>query len=103
MNEAASGPLPEQRLLRSQTRRLLEAKIDQLPDTFRTVFVLRAVEEMTVEEVSGCLDIPCATVRTRYFRARALLRKALEREMAADLGGAFSFAGDRCDRIVAGV
>ncbi|MBO1111220.1 RNA polymerase sigma factor [Bordetella petrii] len=103
MYEAASGPLPEQIVLQAQTRRLLESRIDQLPDTFRTVFMLRAVEEMTVEEVADCLDIPCATVRTRYFRARALLRKALERDMAAGLGGAFSFAGDRCDRIVAAV
>jgi len=103
MVEAAIGSLPEQFVLRAQTRELLEYQIDQLPDAFRTVFMLRAVEEMTVDEVADCLDIPSATVRTRYFRARALLRKALEREMSAELNGAFSFAGDRCDRIVAAV
>jgi len=103
MYEAASGLPPEQFVLQAQTRKLLESKIDQLPDSFRMVFVLRAVEEMSVEEVADCLDIPGATVRTRYFRARALLRKALEREMADGLNSAFSFAGDRCDRIVAAV
>lgn len=94
---------PEQAALRKETRRLLEARIDQLPDAFRTVFVLRALEEMSVEEAAVCLDIPEATVRTRYFRARGLLREALAREIDFSLESAFSFAGDRCDRIVAGV
>jgi RNA polymerase sigma-70 factor (ECF subfamily) len=58
---------------------------------------------MTVEEVAGCLEIPEATVRTRFFRARSLLRAALSREMDFALEEVFSFAGARCDRIVAGV
>lgn len=94
---------PEQAALRKETRRLLETKIDQLPDAFRTVFVLRALEEMSVEEAAICLDIPEATVRTRYFRARGLLREALAREIDFSFESAFSFAGDRCDRIVAGM
>lgn len=102
MNEV-SPEQPEHAALRKETRRLLEAKIDQLPDAFRTVFVLRALEEMSVEEAAVCLDIPEATVRTRYFRARGLLREALAREIDFSFESAFSFAGDRCDRIVAGV
>jgi len=94
---------PEHATLRAETRHLIEAKINQLPDVFRTVFVLRAIEEMTVTETAVCLDIPEATVRTRYFRAKGLLREALAREIDFSLGEAFSFAGDRCDRIVAGV
>lgn len=94
---------PEQALLRSEARRLIEQKIDQLPDAFRTVFVLRALEEMTVEETAACLDIPEATVRTRYFRARGLLREALSRELDVALEDAFAFDGARCDRIVANV
>jgi RNA polymerase sigma-70 factor (ECF subfamily) len=94
---------PEQALLRSQARRLIERKIDGLPDAFRTVFVLRALEEMTVEETAACLDIPQATVRTRYFRARGLLREALSRELDVALEDAFAFDGARCDRIVANV
>jgi RNA polymerase sigma-70 factor (ECF subfamily) len=97
---------PEQQessALRAETRRLIEDKINRLPDAFRTVFVLRAVEEMSVEETAVCLGIPEATVRTRYFRAKGLLREALAREIDFTLGEAFSFAGDRCDRIVAGV
>ena len=94
---------PERALLRSETRRMLEKKIDALPDAFRTVFVLRAIEEMTVEEAAACLGIPQATVRTRYFRAKGLLREALAREIDFASEDAFAFAGARCDRIVAGV
>ena len=94
---------PEQDTLRAETRRLLEYKIDELPETFRAVFVLRALEEMTVEETAAALGIPEATVRTRFFRARGLLREALAREIDFVTEDAFAFDGARCDRIVAGV
>ena len=94
---------PERETQRAEVRRIMERKIDELPDAFRTVFVLRAVEEMTVEEVAASLDIPEATVRTRFFRARALLRESLAREMDLATDDAFAFAGERCDRITAGV
>jgi RNA polymerase sigma-70 factor, ECF subfamily len=94
---------PDSAAMRAETRRLLERKIDELPEAFRTVFVLRALEEMTVEEVSAVLGIPEATVRTRYFRSRSMLRETLSRELDFTLEEAFSFDGERCDRIVAGV
>jgi len=94
---------PERAAERAQSRRLIEARIDALPEAFRAVFVLRAVEELSVEETAAALGIPAATVRTRYFRARALLREALAREMDLALEDAFAFAGARCDRIVARV
>ncbi len=99
----ATPEQPEHAALRAETRRLLERKIDALPDAFRTVFVLRALEELSVEETAASLGIAEATVRTRYFRAKGLLREALAREIDTTLGDAFSFAGARCDRIVAGV
>ena len=102
MNEATTEE-PERAALQAEARRLLEARIDKLPDAFRTVFVLRALEEMTVEEAAASLGINEATVRSRFFRARALLREGLAREIDFALDRAFSFAGDRCDRIVAGV
>ena len=102
MNETAPEQ-PEHAALRAETRRLLETKIDALPEAFRTVFVLRALEELTVEETAASLGIPAATVRTRYFRAKGLLREALAREIDFAYGDAFAFAGGRCDRIVAGV
>lgn len=88
---------------RAEVRRLLERRIDELPVAFRTVFVLREIEELSVDEASECLGIPPATVRTRLFRARALLREALARELDVATGDVFPFAGQRCDRIVAAV
>jgi RNA polymerase sigma-70 factor (ECF subfamily) len=93
---------PDAAAMRAELRRMLERRIDALPDQFRAVFVLRDVEEMSVEETAECLDIPPATVRTRAFRARALLREALSRDLDAATVEAFGFAGERCDRIVAG-
>ena len=91
---------PEAGARREEMRRLLERKIDELPAAFRTVFVLRALEEWSAEEVAACMAIPEATVRTRFFRARALLRESLEKEVDLALEDAFAFAGARCDRIV---
>jgi len=94
---------PEEYAQRGEVRRLLESRIDALPDDYRAVFVLRAVEELSVEETAAALGIPEATVRTRHFRARGLLRESLAREIDSNLEEAFSFAGERCDRIVARV
>lgn len=95
-----SGESPSSAILRAEIRNLLEQKIDELPVAFRTVFVMREVEDMTVQETAECLSIPEATVRTRFFRARALLRDAIARDMDLAVLDVFHFAGERCDRIV---
>jgi RNA polymerase sigma-70 factor (ECF subfamily) len=95
--------LPVESTLRAEIRRILERRIDQLPTAFRTVFVMRDVEDMSVQETADALGIPPATVRTRLFRARALLREGLARDMDIATSDVFRFAGERCDRIVAGV
>jgi RNA polymerase sigma-70 factor (ECF subfamily) len=94
---------PSDAALRGEVRRVLERRIDELPESFRTVFVMREVEEMTARETADALGIPEATVRTRLFRARALLREALDRDMDNARGGVFGFDGARCYRIVANV
>ena len=94
---------PESAAMRNQTRALIERRIDALPEVFRTVFVLRALEELSVEETAASLGIPEATVRTRFFRARALLRETLARDIDVATPEAFGFDGARCDRIVAAV
>ena len=94
---------PERVAMRGELRRLMEASIDRLPDAFRSVFMLRAVEEMSVEDVATALDLPEATVRTRMFRARGLLREGLSRDIDMAMADAFAFDGERCDRIVARV
>jgi RNA polymerase sigma-70 factor, ECF subfamily len=99
MHADANGQ-PDFQAMRGEMRSLIEAGIDALPEAFRTVFVLRAVEDMSIEEVAAALDIPEATVRSRFFRARGLLREALSREVDLATGDAFSFDGARCDAII---
>lgn len=94
---------PETNAANGELRRLLEARIDQLPDLYREIFVLRGIEDLDVDETAAILGIPPATVRTRFFRARHLLREGLAKDIDFALDDAFSFAGERCDRIVAGV
>lgn len=94
---------PEQSTTRAEFRRLLERKIENLPLAFRTVYVLREIDELSGAETAQCLSITEATVRSRLFRARALLRESLSRELDMATADIFHFGGERCDRIVAGV
>lgn len=89
---------PERNASRREIARVLERAIDALPDAFRVVFVMRSVEEMTVEETAVQLSIPPATVKTRLHRARCLLRDAIQAEIGSVLSEAFPFAGRRCAR-----
>ncbi|RQR21440.1 RNA polymerase sigma factor [Burkholderia sp. Bp9143] len=101
--DADQNESPDRALMRTELRALLERKLDALPEAFRIVFVMRCVEEFSVEETAQCLGIPEATVRSRHFRARSLLRESLAREIDLAERDVFSFDGERCDRIVLGV
>ena len=94
------SPTPEQQVSDEELRPLLEASIDALPGQFRTVFILRAVEQLSVQETAELLEILPETVKTRFFRARGLLQKDLLSRLDAVVPGTFAFLGDRCDRIV---
>lgn len=90
---------PDAALAREQIRKLLETAIAELPENFRTVFVLREVEGLTSEETAEVLDVPVATVKTRLFRSRRHLKEMLAPEVKAVLSGAFPFAGSDCARM----
>jgi RNA polymerase sigma-70 factor (ECF subfamily) len=94
---------PEEDAARAEIRRVLEHAIDTLPDMFRVVFVLREIEQMSVEETAACLDIPVGTVKTRLHRAHYLLGRSLRQQLSPNLTGVFPFAGERCSRIIARV
>ena len=94
---------PESAAGRVQIRELLERKVDELPESYRTVFVMRSVEELTVDETAETLGIPEETVRSRHFRARNLLRESLARDLDLAEPSLFEFGGDHCDRVVANV
>jgi RNA polymerase sigma-70 factor (ECF subfamily) len=87
---------PDVTLAREQIRKLLEQAVADLPDTFRTVFVLREIEGLSSEETGAILDVPVQTVKTRLFRARRRLQQALAPEVATALSGTFPFAGQDC-------
>jgi RNA polymerase sigma-70 factor (ECF subfamily) len=93
------GEDPAASAARAEVRRLLEHAIDELPESFRLVFTLRELEGCTVEETAANLGIREETVKTRLFRARRLLRAALEGSLASSLSGAFPFLGRRCARM----
>lgn len=94
---------PEQQACDGEMARILEQAIDRLPEAYRTVFVLRAVEQLSTGETAQSLGIPVETVKTRLHRARLALRKSLARQVSASLPDLYGFAGMRCDRIVAAV
>lgn len=94
---------PESIAGRMEVRRLIEGAIDDLPEAFRLVFVLRCVEQLSVEETAAALEIPEETVKTRLHRAKQKLRSALSRQLAGALEGAFPFGGARCERICSAV
>ena len=88
---------------RAQIRSLVEDAIDGLPEAFRVVFVMRQIEECSVEETALALGLRPETVKTRLHRARRLLRAGLQDTLAATLTDAFPFLGQRCDRMTTAV
>jgi RNA polymerase sigma-70 factor (ECF subfamily) len=99
----SSAPTPEAGTAQSEARQLLEDAIERLPENYRTVVVLREVEEMSVAETAQSLGVTDAVVKTRLHRAHAMLRKELyarARGRAADL---YQFHAVRCDRVVKAV
>ena len=94
---------PEERAQDGELQKLLLSAIDTLPEHFRTVFVLRSVQGLSVEETAEVLDLNEDTVKTRLFRARGLLQRViLERTDPASIQP-MPFMAPRCDRVVAAV
>lgn len=82
---------------------LLEGAVAALPESFRSVFMLRDVEGMSTSETAESLGINEDTVKTRLFRARAHLRRHLTAQIGVEAPGAFQFHATRCDRVVRAV
>lgn len=94
---------PEEELARQQLRRRLEDAIDLLPPIYRSVFLLRAVQGLPVEDTALALEVSQEVVRTRYLRARAMLRARLGMDPDAEVGSLHEFAGRHCAETVAAV
>lgn len=96
----SSGHDPEQEASRRELSAVLEKAILGLPEDYRMILMMRHIEEMSTEETAECLQISEQNVKTRLFRARALLRKQLYTQVGAAGVEAFVFLGARCDRVV---
>lgn len=92
----SASDAPDAAVAREQIRKLLEQAVGELPEMFRTVFVLRDIEGLSSEQTAEILDLPVATVKTRLFRGRRRLQQRLEPEMSNVLSGTFPFAGSDC-------
>jgi RNA polymerase sigma-70 factor, ECF subfamily len=97
---ASVAPDPEQQASNSEVRRLLEEAVEKLPDAYRTIFMLRDVEEMSTTDTADVLEITEENVKVRLHRARALLRKSLYARAGMERKEAFEFHATRCDRVV---
>ena len=94
---------PERTMAQRQILQLVEKATDSLPDAYRTVFVARVIEGMSIEETASLLGLRPETVKTRLHRARSLVRKELDAQIGPVLFDAFPFAGRRCERLTTAV
>lgn len=99
----SSTPDPEARTAQSQLRQLLESAIEALPEDYRTVVVLREVEELNVAETAASLEVSEAVVKTRLHRAHAMLRRELYARAQGRVNDLYPFHAPRCDRVVKAV
>lgn len=90
---------PETLMATAESRVMLERAIDDLPDAFRSVFVARMVEGLSIEETADLFGLRPETVKTRVHRARVRLRASLETQLGPAVRESFAFDGARCDRL----
>ena len=96
-------PDPERQAYAAELRRVLEAAVDSLPETYRLVFMLRDIEGLSTSETAAGLELSDEAVKTRLHRARAMVRSAITERVGASTAEAFAFQAPRCDRVVAAV
>jgi RNA polymerase sigma-70 factor (ECF subfamily) len=100
---AANSDDPERSMAQRQILALVEQATDALPDAYRTVFVARVIEGLSIEETADLLGIKPQTVKTRLHRARDLVRKQIDEQIGPIMLDAFPFAGKRCERLTSAV
>ena len=103
MGPQENAPDPEVKASAGELRELLEAALLELPEQYRTVVMLRDVEEMTTSETAAALDLTEENVKVRLHRGRLMVRNWLMERVGTNCKNAFPFMGERCDRVVATV
>lgn len=100
MKAVETSPDPEQRASNAQIGRLLEEVVLELPDSYRTVVMMRDIEDMSTTETAEALDLSVQNVKIRLHRGHAMMRTALTARLGEARKAAFPFMGFRCDRVV---
>ncbi|HET7755107.1 MAG TPA: RNA polymerase sigma factor [Anaeromyxobacteraceae bacterium] len=100
---SVTGETPENEADMRERVARVEKELDSLPDGYRTVLMLRVVQDLDTDETAAVLGVSTDVVKTRLHRARTMLRDAIERELDGAARSAFPFLAPRCDRVVAGV
>jgi len=92
---------PQEKMAQNETKQLLENAIDQLDIKYKTVYVMKEVEEMSLKEIATALDISLANVKIRLHRSKEMLKETLYR--LSSNTDVFEFGYNRCDRITENV
>jgi RNA polymerase sigma factor (sigma-70 family) len=101
MNNITDNQNPETKALNKELKQTLEQKIEGLPEKYRVVFLMREVEQMSIEETSEVLELSIANVKIRLNRAKTMLRESLSNLYPAK--ETFEFNLIRCNRIAENV
>ncbi len=97
-NPALQHQTPEREFMKGEMKYIIEKGISELPEKYRTVFVLREVEGMSVKECSETLEISEVNVKVRLLRARNILKDKLLKKF--NMNEVLTFGNPRCDAIV---
>lgn len=88
---------PQQKMIQNEAKNILEEAIDQLNVKYRTVYIMREVEEMSIKEIAAAMDLTESNVKVRLHRSHEMLRNNLF-ELSSKQN-IFEFGFGRCDRI----
>jgi RNA polymerase sigma-70 factor, ECF subfamily len=99
----SSQPDPERQAYAQELHRVLEEAVDALPESYRTVFMLRDIEGLSTSEAGEGLGLGDEAIKTRLHRARAMIRRSVTARLGEATAGAFQFHAPRCDRVVSAV
>jgi RNA polymerase sigma factor (sigma-70 family) len=89
---------PLQSMMNTELRNVLESALAELPEKYRLVFMMREVEEMSIDETKECLNLTESNVKIRLSRAKEMLRQSLSQKYKTE--ELYGFHLTRCDRVV---
>ncbi len=89
---------PEKQAMQKETRQLIEHAIDQLPEKYRVIYLLKEVEGMENSAIGECLGISDSNIKVRLHRAKNLMKNALY-QLSSDTA-IFEFGNSRCNKLV---